>query len=370
MEGMRPIRRGDLQSGQGNIYRSMSKQPQAGSSESSTPPRPVDALLSKIARADRLGDVLPSLHQHAVETVGGSSSILFEYNARRGTLHATSAHGLETLHPEPWQPGGDEGRLVTLSFGRKTPTLVSDLAAQMPDLARRLQPATEAALVPLTIGDHRAGLLAIGFVGLPSTSPPGPPGEGWADIVDACRLALELFGLRQREALGRDLRALVDQFSVSLAGTLDLAVSLDIVCQGIARLFGADRASVWLHDRRLQQLELRASTDARLAAPAPRISSEDPRILASAALRHIRAEMSPAAEGASTSDVTIPLRGARRALGVIVLEGARIETGGELDLLDRADELGRRLSAAVENVQLIEHAIRAGATPATESHEK
>ncbi len=56
--------------------------------------------------------------------------------------------------------------------------------------------------------------------------------------------------------------------------------------------------------------------------------------------------------------VTVPLRGCRRALGTIVFEGVRVETGGEIDLLDRADELGRQLSSAIENMQLLEDVMR------------
>jgi PAS domain S-box-containing protein len=54
----------------------------------------------------------------------------------------------------------------------------------------------------------------------------------------------------------------------------------------------------------------------------------------------------------------VPLRGTRRALGAIVFDGVRIEAGGVLDFLDRADELGRQLSSAVENLQLLEDVIR------------
>jgi signal transduction histidine kinase len=58
------------------------------------------------------------------------------------------------------------------------------------------------------------------------------------------------------------------------------------------------------------------------------------------------------------STVTVPLRGTRRALGTIVFDGVRVETGGELDLLDRADELGRQLSSAIENMQLLDDVMR------------
>src|SRR5439155_25557000 len=62
--------------------------------------------------------------------------------------------------------------------------------------------------------------------------------------------------------------------------------------------------------------------------------------------------------GDPASIVTVPLRGCRRALGTVVFEGVRIETGGELHLLDRADQLGRQLSGAIENMQLLDDVMR------------
>src|SRR5207248_7887732 len=77
------------------------------------------------------------------------------------------------------------------------------------------------------------------------------------------------------------------------------------------------------------------------------------------AMRTSRAEIvSPAGDASATAVVTVPLRGYRRALGTILIEGVRVETGGELDLLDRADELGRQLSSAVENMQLLDDVMR------------
>jgi two-component system NtrC family sensor kinase len=76
-------------------------------------------------------------------------------------------------------------------------------------------------------------------------------------------------------------------------------------------------------------------------------------------MRRIRSEIVPPSEDAITPLVTVPLRGTRRALGTVVFEGVRLETGGEIDLLDRADELGRQLSSAIENLQLLDDVMRA-----------
>ena len=73
-------------------------------------------------------------------------------------------------------------------------------------------------------------------------------------MADAPVTTLELFRLRQNEELQRDLRELLDEFATSLSATLNLAAGLDIFCHGANRLFGADRTSVWIHDRRARQL--------------------------------------------------------------------------------------------------------------------
>src|SRR3970282_1071323 len=59
-------------------------------------------------------------------------------------------------------------------------------------------------------------------------------------------------------------------------------------------------------------------------------------------------------QGGAMGIVTVPLRGRRRALGTLVFESVRIDPKAKMDLLVRADEIGRQLSAAIENVQLLE----------------
>src|SRR5207237_8931103 len=54
----------------------------------------------------------------------------------------------------------------------------------------------------------------------------------------------------------------------------------------------------------------------------------------------------------------IPLKGRRRALGTLVLEDVRLDPGSELELLDRANEMGRPLSATIENVLLLEDVLQ------------
>ena len=269
-------------------------------------------------------------------------------------LQATSGFSLDALRTDPWLPGPDEATRVAGIFERRMPALVADAPQQTPDLAARLN--TRAALlVPLIRGSERVGLLAIGF----DTPPAALQIAGDAtEAGDTFMAALDLVNLRQGAELQRDVRELLEEFSSSLSATLNLAAGLDIFCHAAKRLFAADRTSVWIHDRRARHLVLRASSDGEGVARGVRISSEDLTAPAAAAMRGTRAEIvSPSGEEV-TAMVAVPLRGCRRALGTILFEGVRVETGGELDLLDRADELGRQLASAIENMQLLDDVIR------------
>jgi PAS domain S-box-containing protein len=323
-----------------------------GSSDQATAAPP---LISLLARTPKLIDLLPLLHQHALDVTGGVCSLLFEFNPRNGVLQATSGFGLDELCTDPWTPGPTEHALVSDAFSRRAPTLVSDLDRQMPDLAARLK-VPVGLLIALSQGPVRFGLLAIG---LPLAHPAAETGVALdgnhaMEVADAFLATLELFRLRQKEDLQRDLRELLDEFGTSLSATLNLSTGLEVFCLGANRLFGADRTSAWIHDRRGRHLVLQASSDPEHVLRGALVSVDDTLAPAAAAMRRARAEVAPSAGDLPTSTVTVPLRGRRRALGTIVFDGVRVETGDELDLLDRADELGRQLSSAVENMQLLE----------------
>ena len=311
------------------------------------------SLLSLLARSTRLIDLLPHLHQHAVEATGGACSLLFEYNPRKGVMQATSGFGLDELRIDPLTTGVSESALVDAAFVRGGATLVADAERQAPELAARLG-TPSAVLVPLAQDPQRIGLLAVGL-----DSPPAPGVEAAAvDAASAFLVTLDLFRLRQKDELQRDLRELIDEFSTSLSATLNLAAGLDIFCHGANRMFGADRTSVWIHDRRARSLVLQASSDPEYMVRGVHVDADDPFATPAAAMRRARAEIVQNADETATRTVTVPLRGCRRALGTIVFDGVRLEAGGELDVLDRADELGRQLSNAVENMHLLDDVMR------------
>jgi len=320
----------------------------AGGTDTAAP-----TLLSLFAAGSRAVDLLPHLHRYALDATGGGNSLLFEHNPRSGALQATSGYGLEELRVDPWLPGPDEAALLGQAFTLRAPYLVTDLARQMPDLGIRLG-TPSALLLALAQGDTRLGLLAIGFSNAPDMAAIGAASLAAAD---AFVTAIEVLRLRRNDELQRDLRELIDEFSASISATLNLTAGLEIFCVGANRLFGADRTSVWVHDRRGRQLVLQGSSDPEHVSRGVRVSADDPLAAAAAAMRRSRAELvSPGDE--ATFTVTVPLRGYRRALGTIVFEGTRVETGGELEILDRADELGRQLSNAIETTQLLDDVIR------------
>ncbi len=311
------------------------------------------SLISLFAAGSRAIDLLPHLHRYALEVTGGGCSLLFEHNPRSGALHPTSGYGLDELRVDAWDPGPNEAELVAQAFSSREPVLVNDLARQMPDLSLRIG-TSSALLLPLAQGPDRLGLLAIGFSDAPEMAEIG------GDSLTACDTfvtALELLRLRRRDELLRDIRELIDEFSSSISATLNLTSGLEIFCVGANRLFGADRTSVWIHDRRGRQLMLHGSSDPEHLSRAVRVNADDPLAPAAVAMRRARAEIVSSGDEV-TFTVTVPLRGYRRALGTIVFEGARIDAGGELESLDRADELGRQLSNAIETTQLLDDVIR------------
>src|SRR5215831_20930175 len=77
-------------------------------------------LVSLLAQSTRPTDVLPRLHQHALQVSGGTCSLLFEHNPRNAVLQATSGYEVEELLTDPWTPSEAEGALVAETFVRRS----------------------------------------------------------------------------------------------------------------------------------------------------------------------------------------------------------------------------------------------------------
>jgi PAS domain S-box-containing protein len=140
-----------------------------------------------------------------------------------------------------------------------------------------------------------------------------------------------------------------------VSSTHGLGPAMESVLHEFNRHVGARRASVWLHDRRARELSLLASSDPAYGAATSRVGSSDADVPAARGLRLDR----PLFLNDGPEPVLIsPLRGWRRALGTLVVEGP---STGDLDAqqqLDLAGDLGRQLSLGIENVQLFEEMLR------------
>jgi PAS domain S-box-containing protein len=153
-------------------------------------------------------------------------------------------------------------------------------------------------------------------------------------------------------------RELSRTFWRGISSTHGLGPAIVGVLNEFSTHVGAERASVWLHDRRARELSLVASSDPAYGAGARRVSITDPAVPAALGLRLERAQILTGDHGAVEPILVTPLRGWRRALGTLVVEGTPSLSADDQQRLDLVSELGRQLSVGIENVQLLEDMLR------------
>ena len=307
-------------------------------------------LLQALTATDRLSDLLPVLHHHAVSVVQGRSAILFQFNRTGDALRATSAFGVDHLPLEPWPAR----QVPEALFHEGRPLFVLDLTKVVRGVSEYLD-TTSAVLVPLTQVEDSLGVLVVGC-GVPPTP---EQLRAVAAVGHAFVIALERTRAAAESDLQLQLRNLLQEFGRSVSSTT-LSAGLEALCIGTNRLFAADRTSVWLNDRRARMVVLSASSDVVYLAQERRVSTSDELAPAAIGLRQERAAIASSthADGGQTGMLTIPLKGKRRALGTMVMEEIRLESGSEMELLERGDEMGRQLSGAIENVLLLDTVLR------------
>jgi two-component system NtrC family sensor kinase len=147
-------------------------------------------------------------------------------------------------------------------------------------------------------------------------------------------------------------RALV--FTRGASTALTLSGALETLCIDAAAALDARRTSVWLYDRRGRELAINASSDPEYVAGAQPVAADGPSLEA----RGMRLDAPRIVREDGAIDLAAPLRGWRRALGTLVVRGLNPQTLDEPSLLELAAELARHLSAAIENVQLLEEVVR------------
>ena len=312
-------------------------------------------LVSLLAHATRVTDVLPHLHQHALEVTGGVCSLLFEHNPRNGAMHATSGFGLDALPTDPLAAGPDETALVDAAFDARLPALVADTGRSAPDLAARLG-AGPALIVPLARTARAAsGMLAIGFRGRAGARrDAGRLGPRRAHVRDGA--GLEMFrhasGAKSCSTICASCSTSSDQTLVyfgdaqprrrasTSSATAPTGSSAPIAPRSG---FTIGARAIWCcTPRRIRRTAWRrgGSRRRRRSAVARRVRHA----------QHSRSPRSSQPRAATpTTTVTVPLRGTQRVrFGTIVFEGARVEPGGELGAAQplptssRASARGRR----------------------------
>ena len=154
-------------------------------------------------------------------------------------------------------------------------------------------------------------------------------------------------------ALRKRLQEALLVFSRGVSARLSLATGLEALVEEVNALFGTRRTSVWLHDRRAKVLTLAASSDPRETADPERIPTTDDGPIPGA----LRQDGAFVFGGGAERAVVAPLRGWRRALGTLVVEGDSRELDGDL-LVELATDLARQLSTAIESVVVLEELIR------------
>jgi PAS domain S-box-containing protein len=296
-----------------------------------------------------MAELLPLFHHHAIEAINGLNSVLLRLNPRTGHLQADSAAGLEFLDPDNWMADADEREAAERAWTDGHPvTLTSEF-----QLAKRLG-TRRVVVAPLQARERRLGLLIVG------TDDETPVGAAHADITaiaDLLSITLERARFRREADLQQDLRELSANLTKAVSSSQHLGATLEIFCDRAARLFAADQVSVWFHNRRARLIELVASSDVEELAIAQRVTTDDASVPVSAVIRQLEPTIFPQTDDRAP-DVLVPLRGRRRALGTLELKGVRIETGDAIDLLDRVEEVARHVSAAVENLWLLEDVLR------------
>jgi PAS domain S-box-containing protein len=155
--------------------------------------------------------------------------------------------------------------------------------------------------------------------------------------------------------LHRRIQELLLGFSRGISSTLSVATALDALSSETRTLFGTRRVSVWIHERRARELVLAASSDRSYAAAGTRVPTASESVPGHGLRLEAPRFVTP--PGATVRTLVAPLRGWRRALGTLVIDGEPRNLD-EDEYIEAVADLGRQLSFALENVQLVEEVLQ------------
>ncbi len=282
-------------------------------------------------------DLVLDLHRQLLAALQSPASLMLEAVELSGAYSATSGLGLETSGG-PWLDADAALRLERAAG--ETPCVLDAIA--LGGISTRL--GADRALVSVFKGSGPAAFLVAASPGLP----PAEAAAVGARARSAFALALEVSRLGRAGTLHRGIQDLLLGFSRGISSTLSLSGALAALSADLNALFGTERTSVWLHERRVRELVLVASSDA--AAPiGARVANESEAIAA----RGLRLAQPEIATEALQHVLIAPLRGWRRALGTLVFEGDPRALDAQ-PFIGGAHALARQLSVTIENVQLLE----------------
>lgn len=161
----------------------------------------------------------------------------------------------------------------------------------------------------------------------------------------------------RRIRLNEGVRNLIQVFTRTASSALNLPAGLTVLCHAAPGALPVGGASAWMHDRRSHELVLTASTPNGGPAEGTRLPA-DSSLLPASAMRAERARAWLGASGTPGHVVAVPLRGRRRALGVLMLERLDPQVAVDPEFLREADDLSAQLSSAIENLLLLEDVLR------------
>jgi signal transduction histidine kinase len=306
-----------------------------------SPTTPFSTLARALASGARPADLLPELHRELLAATGGVRSVVLEASGDPVTFAASSGRGFPQLGTV-WLAGADAERLAALAASGARLTVL-DAASGV----GRLLDSDRALIVPVSF-TRRPTVLIVANPNVPEVQAI----EAAARAAIEFGIALEWSRLTREGSAQHRLRELALVFSRGISSAAGLLPALETVTHEANLLLGTERTSVWLHDRRARDLVLVASSDPAHIATAARMNVEalDP---PARGLRLDRPQRIPGREAV----LVAPLRGWRRALGTLVVEGEPSAIDPQ-QLVDLLRELARLISAGVENVQLVEEIVR------------
>ncbi len=312
-----------------------------------SPAAALPPLTRLLARGGDPATVVAALQHSAIALTSTDIAVLLRPGAA-GQWNTWSATGMAHDASGPWLVSQAARSAADRALAADRPVALSRLDRDAPELAGRLG-TSACVIVPVGGPGTPLGLLLLGG---PSDRPVDP--EVATMLGDAMAVALGRVQVATELAHHRDVAALMRAFARGGATPLTLVPALEAVCRGLSRLFHAGLVEVWHHDRRARQLVC-AATSAAGGRPQAPIATADPGAMLAGALGGERAAL--VRDAAAGATLVVPLRGRRRLLGVLAARGVH-PPPAEGALLDRADEVGRQLSAILENMQLLDDVLR------------